>query len=390
MYNPAMDILFATGCIGFAFFSGLGIWRDLEKGPGAQAGSSTALSASASVLVFGLFDLGWLLMLPAAGLSFGAFSLPAFVFLLTRLAVLCLAMLSLKIGSLLWPLLPSPSNLRRAVTAVWGANFVLATLLVYGSAVEPFQVQVSRIPIHGPAFFADRALKVLQISDLHVERLTSREAQVLELVTQIQPDIIVLTGDYVNIDFSRDSLTWAQTRQWASRLKAPYGVYAIQGSWGVDSSESNQAIFGGLDVTLLTNETRVLHFPGGELNLVGLELLHANSPVQAEILLNQTLQPLKPENFTILLYHTPDLALSAAKTNVDLYLGGHTHGGQICLPFYGAIVTNSAFHKRFESGRYRVEDMTIYISRGLGMEGFGMPRIRFLAPPEIAVFEIGP
>jgi hypothetical protein len=59
------------------------------------------------------------------------------------------------------------------------------------------------------------------------------------------------------------------------------------------------------------------------------------------------------------------------------------------LPFYGAIVTLSAFGKQFEMGRYQLDQTTLYVSRGIGMEGLRLPRVRFLCPPEIVAIELG-
>ena len=78
----------------------------------------------------------------------------------------------------------------------------------------------------------------------------------------------------------------------------------------------------------------------------------------------------------------------AASLGVDLYLCGHTHGGQIRAPLYGALATSSRWGKRYEMGLYRERGTTLYVSRGLGVEGLGAPRARFLAPPEIVLWEL--
>ncbi|MCJ7739225.1 MAG: metallophosphoesterase, partial [Anaerolineae bacterium] len=104
--------------------------------------------------------------------------------------------------------------------------------------------------------------------------------------------------------------------------------------------------------------------------------------------LDQLLEADSEACFTVLLYHTPDLMPEAAAAGVDLYLCGHTHGGQIRLPLFGALVTSSRFWKRYEMGRYEDGRTTMYVSRGIGMEGLGAPRARFLAPPEIVAWDI--
>jgi predicted MPP superfamily phosphohydrolase len=72
-----------------------------------------------------------------------------------------------------------------------------------------------------------------------------------------------------------------------------------------------------------------------------------------------------------------------------LQLSGHTHGGQVRLPLFGALYAGSLYGKRFESGRRQVGEMTLYVTRGLGLEGKGAPRVRFLCPPEMILWEIG-
>ena len=83
--------------------------------------------------------------------------------------------------------------------------------------------------------------------------------------------------------------------------------------------------------------------------------------------------PKKVGAFTILLYHMPDLMPEAEAQGIDLYLAGHTHGGQWRLPGYGALITSSIFGKRYEMGHYTEGGTQLYVSRGLGMEGLFSP-----------------
>src|ERR1043165_896247 len=107
--------------------------------------------------------------------------------------------------------------------------------------------------------------------------------------------------------------------------------------------------------------------------------------------IHDALKVVPPGAFTILLYHTPDEILDVAATGrVDLYCAGHTHGGQVALPVYGALVTLWKFGKRYESGLHRERDTWLYVNRGIGMEGGPAPRVRFLARPEVTVIELAP
>jgi predicted MPP superfamily phosphohydrolase len=119
--------------------------------------------------------------------------------------------------------------------------------------------------------------------------------------------------------------------------------------------------------------------------LVGLTCTH--KPFVDRPVLDQVLGG-RPQTFTVLLYHSPDLAPEAAEAGVDLQLSGHTHGGQVRLPFFGAFYAGSLYGKQLECGRYEVNGLTLYVSRGLGLEGKGAPRVRFLCPPEISLWEL--
>jgi predicted MPP superfamily phosphohydrolase len=99
--------------------------------------------------------------------------------------------------------------------------------------------------------------------------------------------------------------------------------------------------------------------------------------------------PPDPARFDICLTHAPGIIPQAARRGFDLYLCGHTHGGQVRVPLWGALLTLAVHGKRFESGRYEVDDMTAYVTRGVGLEGGGLaPRVRFLCTPEIVIVEL--
>jgi predicted MPP superfamily phosphohydrolase len=106
--------------------------------------------------------------------------------------------------------------------------------------------------------------------------------------------------------------------------------------------------------------------------------------------LPKLLNALNPKSFNIFLYHFPSEILGISKFPIDLMLAGHTHGGQVCLPFYGAVITHSKTSKRFESGLYRVGDTWLYVNRGIGMDGGLSPRVRFLARPELTIIDLVP
>ena len=285
-------------------------------------------------------------------------------------------------------LLKQPVKLHAIVLLV-GVVFVQAALFAFeldGFYIEPFRLTVTDLPIRAPAFLSDRPLRILQISDLHVERITQRERTMLAQTESLKPDIIVLTGDYTNSSYTNDPLTLQETRQVLSQLHALYGIYAVNGN--VDGPATMSALFDGLaNIRVLNNEVLPIPLPGGTIYFIGVTMDKSSGP--DDQVLHTLLNGLPTNSYSFLLYHTSELIETAASKNVNLYLSGHTHGGQVRLPFYGAIFTDTYSGKKYEMGEYAVGPTTLYVSRGIGMAGGLLPRIRFLCPPEMVLVELG-
>jgi len=99
-----------------------------------------------------------------------------------------------------------------------------------------------------------------------------------------------------------------------------------------------------------------------------------------------------PEDaYTLLLYHKPDLFDEAVAQGIDIFLAGHTHGGQVRLPTQATLSGIASDHGQWnEMGLYTQGGTSLYVSRGIGMEGLDLPRVRFLCPPEIVGLEMSP
>jgi predicted MPP superfamily phosphohydrolase len=254
---------------------------------------------------------------------------------------------------------------------------------------EPFTLGMTRYPIESPYLPANATpIRLLHLSDFHVERLTRREAHVLELIEEAKPDVIVITGDYLNLSYVDEPTAREEVRKVLAKIDAPYGVYATLGSPPVDPRNTTPSLFDGLDnIRLLRDEVAVLDL--GEdrsLALVGMDCEH-DLDIDAEAF--KKLIDLAPANsMRVLLYHSPELMPQVQQYPVDLYLCGHTHGGQVRVPGYGAIITSSALGKQYEMGPYIENNTTLYISRGIGLEGLSAPRMRLFCPPEIILFTL--
>jgi uncharacterized protein len=347
---------------------------------GLAAGSSAAaLAVFALMAAFILVDAFWLISLPRRGISFGPWQAQIFVFAVPRL--LAALFIGLFAGWWGWQV-------------CWGLTAVIqligSLLLWYGTAVEPFKLSLTHLEVAtdrlAPEF---EPIRLLHITDLHVEYLTKREAQVLAFVEQSKPDLIVISGDYVNLSYNRDPQTLAQVQDLLAQIQAPYGVFATLGSPPVDLRETVPPLFAGLPVVLMRGEWQKVGLGNGRfLTIIGLDCTH-DLPTDRDRLakLVATAPNGSPQ---LLLYHSPEIMPEAVEHGLDLYLCGHTHGGQVRLPLIGPLLTSSQLGRRFVMGLYKMERTHLYISRGIGLEGLSAPRVRFLCPPEMTLVTISP
>lgn len=317
-----------------------------------------------ALVLWGFFLCDWALLelLPHFGKSFGPAKPPV-----TLLAA----------GRSLAALLPWPVNLI--------LQLIGTALVIYGFWIEPHRVHVTYQVFASSKLHPETKIRVLHLGDLHIERLTRRENQVNELVKKLHPDLIVFSGDFLNLSYLTDIQAQQDARSILKEWNAPLGVFAVKGSPAVDLDETVAAVLNGLDIRLLDPELVKLPVGADMIQIAGLTCSH--KPFVDYPLL-QHMIPRPSDAFTILLYHSPDLAPQAADLGIDLHLAGHTHGGQIRVPGFGALVTGSLYGRRFQSGRYTIRDLVLYITRGIGMEGAGAPRVRFMCPPEIILWEI--
>ncbi len=248
--------------------------------------------------------------------------------------------------------------------------------LLYGWFIEPYWIDVNVMAIR-TAKLHSAGFRIVQISDLHGDKKPRNEEETLCIVDGLKPDIIVATGDYLNRASALPRL-----QEMLSRLEAPLGKFAVTGNFETHR-RSALAVLDGTGFRRLDRETVVVSKGADNIGIFGMDFVRSDR-------LRESIPHFPGDRFDILLYHTPDLIEDVNGLGIDLYLCGHTHGGQVALPGYGALITFSKFGKKYESGLYRVGETTLYVNRGLGLEPSPGPPVRFLARPEIAVFDIVP
>lgn len=221
-------------------------------------------------------------------------------------------------------------------------------------------------------------LKIVQLTDLHIVRYGKREGRALRKIRRLKPDLICLTGDYIQDDgITKGQYTDAycirQAVRFVSRLDAKHGVYGVCGNW--DPRELAPA-FERAGVRMIDKDSVVLTIRQARLKLssdtaVGPPAGRESSGKRIP---------------TIVLDHFPDAAEDLAEANapVDLVLAGHWHGCQVSWPIFGCFDAPSIEHP---SGLYRIGRLQLYVSRGLGMHTYA---VRFNCPSEITLIVLRP
>ena len=232
------------------------------------------------------------------------------------------------------------------------------------------EIQVSLPGLHS----ALDGFKIVQLSDIHFLPFTQIDfiEQAVTKALSLKPDLIVLTGDFV----TDEADTIFGTVKTLSRLNATYGVFAVLGNHDVRAGA--RIVRQGIEeagITLLHNRGFTFDVGHGQLNLAGVDdCIWGHPDIHAALKNLQTRAP------TLLLAHEPDVIDDFSSAGpIALQLSGHTHGGQVRLPFLGTPILPKLGEK-YVQGLYRVNESWLYTNRGLGM--VSLP-IRFNCPPEI-------
>lgn len=264
-----------------------------------------------------------------------------------------------------------------------GSLFLAASGYTYARYFEPTMLDVKKLTMNHPKIpMSFEGFTIIQFSDTHLsEFFTLKQLETLvNKINSLSPDLILFTGDLMdepnNYSHINDIVPVLE------KLKAPFGKYAVYGNhdhggYGTDIYKNVIEMSG---FTLLVNEvTNISKEDGSKIAIAGIDDLILGKPSY-----EGTLGNLNRDLFTILLAHEPDAALETKNFLVDLQLSGHSHGGQIQLPFLGPLITPPYAMHYFE-GMYEIDSMKLYVNRGIGTTRLPF---RFLSPPEITQFTL--
>lgn len=279
---------------------------------------------------------------------------------------------------------------------LWSGAILGLGLAGYASLVEPRRVVINRLrlAVRGLPRAFD-GLTIAQLSDLHRSHIVSAAYlnHCVDLANSLKPDLIAFTGDYLTYGWD---FWWLETPVMSDRRRAPelmrevaacmgrararYGAFACLGNhdrWF--DAHAVTAALRGVGITVLRDEHTTVRINGEPLPIVGIDdpwtrvanVTRAFAGVNAP--------------FTLALTHRPYVFEHWSHPRALLLLAGHTHGGQVRLPWLGPPFVPSHYGRRYAHGLFRRGDTYMYVNSGVGMIP---PPVRFNCPPEISFFRL--
>lgn len=268
----------------------------------------------------------------------------------------------------------TPLFRNRRVSMVARALAVFASvLLVYAWQIEPRRLHCQRDTIEESG---GNGLTIAIVADLHHgmhPMNDSRVGMIVREVNALDADVIVLLGDYHARSPFAEDVPPSRTARLLSKLHAPKGVYAVLGNhdhWF--NAAQTEAALAAEGLTVLVN--RGVLVPGTRVWLAGLDDDFVGNPDEAA-----ALRGVPSDALVVALTHSPDV-WPRLSPRVKVTFAGHTHGGQVKLPFFGAPFVPSDFGQRFLRGLYREGGRSLYVSSGVGLS---IAPFRFNVVPEI-------
>ena len=236
--------------------------------------------------------------------------------------------------------------------------------------IEEVQIRLERLPKNLEGF------RLVHLSDIHHSPFTNLEhiARAVEIANDLQPDMFILTGDYV----SHESEYIKPVAEVLGSLKSEFGTFACLGNH--DHWTDGEMVTNSLreaDITVLINEGLRFTAKGASVWLAGVD-----DHMVGKTDLRSALRGSFPDEMKLLLAHNPIIARAAARAGVDLVLSGHTHGGQVKIRDDEKRILP---RRKLRNGLYRRKDTQIYITRGIGT--VVLP-VRYQCPPEISLIEL--
>lgn len=343
--------------------------------PGAPKLLTAARLLTASFILAAL-GVAELFLFAVMGWSFFGWINLAYMDLYLVLPLLAIAILSLAKRSK-----PTKSARRLAWLAL-----LPVPILTYATFVEPFDLRLEQTTVITSAGADYEPIRIALLSDLQAPKVTDYEREAISRLMAEKPDLILISGDVIHeTSFEGYAAAIPEFNELLGQLHAPGGVFMVQGN--TDPGTVLTPLTAGTDVIVLRNFVVDLNIQGRLVALGGVDLGYAPRPPGLKVI--DQLER-SPASLKLLLSHVPDAGLVLQPNSpIDLTLAGHTHGGQVSIPFFGPPITLSQVPRHVAAGGLNaINGNPIYVSRGVGLERGNAPRLRFLVPPELSILTV--
>ncbi len=283
-------------------------------------------------------------------------------------------------------------SLLAKMCAPWRLHLVIGLVLVaariYMTHIEPHRLVLREVQIQSSKL--DRTLRILHFSDIQSAAIGPYEERVFREIRELEPDLIIHTGDLlhpIRRDYAEE---FPKLAALFKTLEPPLGVYGVHGN--VDTWARSQFNVKIDTLRILENTAARIEFGGTTIQMYGMSPEVSGTPDVARELIGPWVSSLQEDEFSLLLGHSPDYMAQTQDFPIDLCLAGHTHGGQVRLPFIGPLVT-CTFHipRSWALGYREIGRTRLNTSGGVGCEHVShLPSIRFNCPPEMTLITIVP
>lgn len=277
------------------------------------------------------------------------------------------------------------------------SGILLLMLLAWMRFVEPWAYRI----VHRQARVRKplaRPIRILHLSDIHFSSPSPKLSLFFEELAAIPLDAVFITGDII------DSMKGiAYCKETLSRLKPAIGIFAVYGNHDYYDYHFTELLLHNFPGQRMPRNHQHVHVLDAALKEIGVHVLknqsaeifwHGTSllvhglddPTSRRANLRKTMQRFDPAKANVLLTHTIDAFLEIGRNEIDLSFSGHSHGGQICLPFWGPILTHTIMGRAFAGGFFQHKGAWCSVSRGIGTSRF-LP-MRLMCRPEAIVVTV--
>ncbi|OWY70271.1 hypothetical protein B7486_15860 [cyanobacterium TDX16] len=262
-------------------------------------------------------------------------------------------------------------------------------IAVFSSLVEPYRLEeLQRDIIVSDERGGDMPIRLGVLADIQTDRVGEYERAAVSRLMSHRPDLILIAGDLFQGSREEFELQMDAIRGMLMPLDAPGGVFFVMGDVDWWREDQVRRALDGTRVRPLTDQIARLRVGDRNVTLGGIRLNYSDEGSRRVIAELETAPG--SDDLRILLAHRPDVAFELSRdSRIDLIVAGHTHGGQVCFPFVGPLITLSDVPRDVAAGGlHEMSGNQIYVSRGVGHERGQAPRIRFLCPPEFSILTV--